>query len=184
MAENKKKTIKLTSKQKNFCDEYIICQNATEAAIKAGYSKKTAGTQGYENMQKPHIRAYIDERMKEHESELIATQEEVLKYLTAVMRGHTVAEEIVVEGIGDGFSEARTMEKAPSEKDRLLAADKLSKCYGLYNDKEKLELDRKRYELEKERLELERQKQNMGGGDTSQHGVILLAPVLEDEDDE
>lgn len=179
MAENKKKTIKLTSKQKNFCDEYIICQNATEAAIKAGYSKKTAGTQGYENMQKPHIRAYIDERMKEHESELIATQQEVLEYLTAVMRGETEAEEIVVEGF-----EARTMMKAPSEKDRLLAADKLSKCYGLYNDKDKLELDRKRYELEKERLELERQKQNMGGGDTSQHGVILLAPVLEDEDDE
>lgn len=179
MAENKKKTIKLTSKQKNFCDEYIICQNATEAAIKAGYSKKTAGTQGYENMQKPHIRAYIDERMKEHESELIATQAEVLKYLTAVMRGETEAEEIVVEGF-----EARRMMKAPSEKDRLLAADKLSKCYGLYNDKDKLELDRKRYELEKERLELERQKQNMGGGDTSQHGVILLAPVLEDEDDE
>lgn len=158
MAENKKKTIKLTSKQKNFCDEYIICQNATEAAIKAGYSKKTAGTQGYENMQKPHIRAYIDERMKEHESELIATQAEVLKYLTAVMRGQTVAEEIVVEGIGDGFSEARTMEKAPSEKDRLLAADKLSKCFGLYTDKEKLELDKQRYELEKERLELEKTK--------------------------
>ena len=91
MAENKKKTIKLTSKQKNFCDEYIICQNATEAAIKAGYSKKTAGTQGYENMQKPHIRACIDEKMKEHQSKMVATQQEVLEYLTAVMRGETEA---------------------------------------------------------------------------------------------
>lgn len=184
MAENNNKTIKLTSKQKNFCDEYIICQNATEAAIRAGYSKKTAGTQGYENMQKPHIRAYIDERMKEHESELIATQKEVLQYLTAVMRGNTVAVEVVVEGIGDGFSEARTIEKAPSEKDRLLAADKLSKCYGLYNDKDKLELDRKRYELDKERLELERQKQSIGGGDTGVTGVVMLAPILEEDDEE
>ena len=184
MAENNTKTIKLTSKQKNFCDEYIICQNATEAAIRAGYSKKTAGTQGYENMQKPHIRAYIEERMKEHESELVATQKEVLQYLTAVMRGQTVAVEVVVEGIGDGYSEARTIEKAPSERDRLLAADKLSKCYGLYNDKDKLELDRKRYELEKERLELEKQRQNLGGTDESQSGVVLLASILEEDDDE
>lgn len=179
MAENKKKTIKLTSKQMKFCDEFIICQNATEAAINAGYSKRTAGTQGYENMQKPHIRAYIDERMKEHQSETVATQKEVLEYLTAVMRGETEAEEIVVEGF-----EARRMKKAPSEKDRLLAADKLSKCYGLYNDKDKLELDRKRYELEKERLELERQKQSIGGGDTGVTGVVMLAPILEEDDEE
>lgn len=158
MAENKTKTIKLTSKQKTFCDEYIICQNATEAAIKAGYSKKTAGTQGYENMQKPHIRAYIDERMKQHESKLIATQEEVLKYLTAVVRGQTQGQEIVVEGCGDGYSEARTMDKAPSEKDRILAADKLLRCYGAYSDREKLNMDRERLELEKERLQLEKDK--------------------------
>lgn len=184
MAENNKKTIKLTSKQKNFCDEYIICQNATEAAIRAGYSQKTAGTQGYENLQKPHIRAYIDERMKEHESELIATQTEVLQYLTSVVRGQTTGQEIVVEGVGDGCSEARTMDKAPSEKDRILAADKLLRCYGMYTDKEKLALDRQKYELEKERLELEKQRQNIGTADESQSGVVLLASILEEDDDE
>ena len=175
---------KMTPKQKLFADNYIILQDATKAAIKAGYSEKSARSIGCENLTKPHIRAYIDERMEEHESKLIATQAEVLKHLTAVLRGESVSEEIVVEGCGDGYSEARAMDKRPSEKDRLLAADKLLKCYGAYTDREKLELDKRRYELEKERLELEKQKQSIGGGDESQHGVILLAPILEDEDDE
>lgn len=145
--------LKLTPKQKLFADYYIILQDATKAATEAGYSKKTARNIGCENLTKPHIRAYIDERMEEHQSELIATQKEVLEYMSSVMRGETLSEEIVVEGF-----EAKRMKKAPSEKDRLLAADKLLKCYGAYTDKEKMRLDRERFELEKERLELEKAK--------------------------
>ena len=171
--------IKLTPKQKLFADYYIILQDATKAAKEAGYSQKTARNIGCENLTKPHIRAYIDERMKGHESELIATQKEVLEYISSVMRGETLSEEIVVEGF-----EAKRMQKAPSEKDRLLAADKLLKCYGAYTDKEKLRLDRERLELEKERLELERQKQSNGGGDSGITGVVMLAPILEDDDEE
>ena len=150
--------LKMTPKQKLFADNYIVLQDATKAAREAGYSKKTASVIGYENLQKPHIRAYIDKRMAEHESELIATQEEVLKYLTAVMRGETMAEEIVVEGVGEGMSTARRVEKAPSEKDRLMAADKLSRCYGLFTDREKLKMDKERLQLEKERLEMDKAK--------------------------
>lgn len=176
--------IKMTAKQKRFADEYLTCMDATKSAIKAGYSKRSARAIGSENLTKPAIRAYIDERMKQHESKLVATQEEVLRYLTSVMRGETKAEEIVVEGVGDGCSEARIMNKAPSEKDRLLAADKLSKCYGLYTDREKMKLDRERFDLEKERLELEKQKQSLTDGDDSQSGVVMLAPVIEDDDEE
>ena len=79
--------------------------------------------------------------MAEKESELIANQDEVLKYLTAVMRGQTQAEVVVVENIGDYMSEARTMKKAPDEKERLKAAELLGKRYGLYTDRVEQEVD-------------------------------------------
>ena len=57
--------MKLTIKQQRFADEYIISGNATEAAIKAGYSKKTANRIATENLSKLVIKSYIDERLKE-----------------------------------------------------------------------------------------------------------------------
>lgn len=125
---------KMTAKQMRFCDEYLIDLNATQAAIRAGYSEKNARNIASENLAKPNIKAYIDQRMAEKESELIADQDEVLKYLTAVMRGKSQAEVVVVEGTGEGCSEARTMQKAPDEKERLKAAELLGKRYGLYKD--------------------------------------------------
>ena len=126
---------KLTAKQKRFCDEYLIDLNATQAAIRSGYSEKTANRIGTENLSKPVIKEYIDARMAEKESELIASQDEVLKYLTSVLRGKNKSTEIVVEGIGEGCSKARTIKKEPSEKDRLKAAELLGKRYGLYTEK-------------------------------------------------
>jgi phage terminase small subunit len=118
---------KMTAKQKRFCDEYLIDLNATQAAIRAGYSEKTAGVMGAENLTKPNIKEYISNRMAEKESELIADQDEVLRYLTAVLRGKTQSEVVVVENIGDFMSQARTMQKAPDEKERLKAAELLGK---------------------------------------------------------
>lgn len=125
----------LTAKQKRFCDEYLVDLNATQAAIRAGYSKKTAYSIGVENLKKPEIKKYIEQRMAEKEKELIADQDEVLKYLTSVLRGESRSTEIVIEGIGEGMSEARTIKKEPSEKDKLKAAELLGKRYGLYTDK-------------------------------------------------
>lgn len=132
---------KLTAKQQRFCDEYLIDLNATQAAIRAGYSRKTAAAIGTENLIKPNIKNYIEERMAEKESQLIAGQDEVLKYLTSVLRGESQSTEIVVEGVGDGCSEARTIQKEPSEKDRLKAAELLGKRYGIFTDKVELEGD-------------------------------------------
>ena len=114
--------MKLTAKQKLFCDEYIISLNATQAAIKAGYSKKTARKIAAENLTKPVIQSYISERMKQKESSLIATQDEVLQYLTSVLRGESQTTDTVLVGIGDGCQEVQEVEKKPSEKDRLKAA--------------------------------------------------------------
>ena len=125
----------MTAKQQRFCDEYLIDLNATQAAIRAGYSKKTANRIATENLSKPVIKAYIEARMAEKQSELIADQDEVLKYLTSVMRGESQSEVVVVENIGDYMSEARAMQKAPDEKERLKAAELLGKRYGLYTEK-------------------------------------------------
>lgn len=132
---------KLTAKQQRFCDEYLIDLNATQAAIRAGYSKKTAGRIGTENVQKPVIKDYIAKRMAEKESQLIADQDEVLRYLTSVLRGETRSSVVVVENIGDFSSKAREMEKAPDEKERLKAAELLGKRYGLYTDRVEQEVD-------------------------------------------
>lgn len=77
----------LTPKQKAFADEYLKCGNATEAAINAGYSKRTAKEMGYENLTKPHVSAYIAERQKQIEDSRIADVSEVMQFFTRVMRG-------------------------------------------------------------------------------------------------
>lgn len=132
---------KLTAKQQRFCDEYLIDLNATQAAIRAGYSKKTANRIGTENLSKPVINEYIENRMAEKEAALIANQDEVLKYLTSVLRGQSKSTEIVIEGLGDGSTKARKMEKEPSEKDKLKAAELLGKRYGLYTEKVEEKVD-------------------------------------------
>lgn len=126
---------KMTERQKRFCDEYLIDLNAEQAAIRAGYSKKYARGNAHKLVANGCMREYIKSRMDEKKSDLIADQDEVLKYLTAVLRGKSKSEEIVVEGKGEGLSEARTIQKAPSEKDRLKAAELIGKRYGIYTDK-------------------------------------------------
>ncbi|OYO19940.1 terminase small subunit [Streptococcus pyogenes] len=125
------KLSKLTLKQKRFADEYIISANATAAAIKAGYSKKTARSIGQENLTKPDIKAYIDERLEKLESEKIATQEEVLQYLTSIMRGEQQEKTLI--SVGEFGQEIVDIDVGA--KDRLKAAELLGKRYRLFTDK-------------------------------------------------
>lgn len=130
---------KMTVKQRAFCDFYIESGNARESAIRAGYSKNTAKEVGCENLTKPNIKQYIDKRLKEIEDERIANASEVLKYLTSVMRGETTEEVVIVEGQGEGVSEAKKVVKEVSVKDRNRAAELLGKRYRLFTDKVEVE---------------------------------------------
>lgn len=125
----------LNEKQKKFIEEYVICLNATEAAKKAGYSKKTAYSIGQENLKKPEIKKAINEYLKKIQDEKIADAKEVMEHLTRVLRGEQMEETIVIEGQGNGISKARKIKKEISPKDRLKAAELLGKRYGLFNDK-------------------------------------------------
>jgi phage terminase small subunit len=125
----------VTPRQQKFCDEYLISGNATDAAIKAGYSPKTAYSMGNENLNKPELKAYIETELDKIHSAKIADAEEVMKYLTAVMRGeHT--EEIPLL-CGDGCQELT--QKEVGAKERLKAAELIGKRYGLFTDKVGLE---------------------------------------------
>lgn len=134
----------MTDKQRKFCDEYIIDCNATRA-YKAAYPKikndHSARTLASRLLTKVDIKTYIDEQLEKLSSEKIADAKEVMEYLTSVLRGESQSEVVVVEGQGDGYSEARTMDKAPDEKERLKAAELLGKRYGLFKDNVALEVE-------------------------------------------
>lgn len=117
--ENEKKEDydKLTEKQRRFIDYYIETANATESAKRAGYSQKTAKSIGNENMTK--LDFFIKERLQEKESQRIASQDEVLQYLTKVMRG----------GEKDQFGLDASLQ------DRTKCAELLGKRYGTFKEK-------------------------------------------------
>lgn len=147
----KVKIVALTDKQRLFCEEYLIDLNATQAAIRAGYSEKTARKIGSENLTKPDIRAYIDNRLAEKEDALIAKQDEVMKYLTSVMRREycehvvvTLSEEISDYVMGDDGKYRKKSVKTEKPEvveiparlaDANKAAELLGKRYGLFTDK-------------------------------------------------
>jgi len=116
--------MKLTEKQKRFADEYIKSGNATQAAIKAGYSKKTAKIVASQNLTKLNVKSYIDDRMKVIEDNRIMTAKEAVEFLTSVVRGDV--KETVVIGTPVGAEE---VEKEADVKTRISAVKELLKRY-------------------------------------------------------
>ena len=123
--------VKLTEKQKKIADYYIELGNATQAAIKAGYSSKYANTNASKLLQNTTIKSYIVERLSQFASERIVSAEEVLEFLSSVMRNEQKEE--VLKGVGMG-EQAKTHIEV-SAKDRVKAAELLGKRYALFTDK-------------------------------------------------
>lgn len=118
---------KLTPKQKRFADEYIISGNIYQSMVKAGYSENYAKSDGCKILDNPRVKAYIDDRMADFEREAIASQEEVLSYLTSVMRGEQT-EQVMVSG-------GEVIDVAVGAKDRIKAAELLGKRYGAWTER-------------------------------------------------
>ena len=123
----------MTKKEKMFVDAYgkDIKRNQTAAAIAAGYSEKTAPQAASRLMKKDEIKQAIDERLKELHEQNTAQANEVIEFLTAVMRGENV--DNIPIFVGDGFQ--KLTEGKPPAKDRLRAAEMLGKYYALFTDK-------------------------------------------------
>lgn len=120
----------MNARQKRFCDEYLIDCNATQAAIRAGYSPKTAKVTGAKMLTNANLKAYIDEQLERIHNEKTADAQEVLEYLTAVMRGqHT---EQALQLIGEGVQTITDIDV--SARERLKAAELIGKRYGMFKD--------------------------------------------------
>ena len=115
----------LTEKERIFADEYIKTTNATQSAIKAGYAENSASVTGSKMLRKPKVRQYIDAVMNERSKNTIATANEVLEYLTRVVRGEEK------DAFGLDVSVA----------DKTKAAELLGKRYMLFTDKVKLDAE-------------------------------------------
>ncbi len=125
----------LTEKQKRFCDEYLIDCNAKQAAIRAGYSPRTAYSIGNENLNKPELLNYIRNQLKSLHRDKIADAEEVLEYLTTVMRGDK--KELIP--VSNDSGEIENIEREIATRDKLKAAELLGKRYGVFKDSVKVE---------------------------------------------
>ena len=128
----------LTKKQRRFADEYLIDCNGTKAAIRAGYSRKTANEQAAKLMKNKKIKAYISEKLEELSSERIAKAQEVMEYLTSVMRGEYT--EPIMRLVGNGVQMLDIIDV--SAKDRIRAAELLGRRYGLFKENIKFEESR------------------------------------------
>lgn len=121
----------VTSKQRRFVQEYLIDLNATKAAIRAGYSPKTAQQMGSENLSKPVVQNAIADFMDNMTASNIADIQETMEYLTAVMRGEITEQALIF--VGNGIQQITN--KVPSAKDRIRAAELIGKRYGLFTDR-------------------------------------------------
>lgn len=122
----------INERQKRFADNYIIEPNAFKAAIDAGYSEKYAKAQSHRLLENVGIRQYMDERLQEMNSEKVADQEEVMEYLTKVLRGEETDQTVVFQGADYGSS---IEDIQVANKDRIRAAELLGKRYGMWTDK-------------------------------------------------
>lgn len=129
----------MTEKQKIFADEYIICLNATRAYKKAYPNVKkdeVARSNGSRLLTNANVKAYIDEQLEKLQSERVADQQEVMEYLTAVMRGKKTEPLLVLDGKG----KQKVVDAIPPVQARTKAAELLGKRYRLFTDKQEVEV--------------------------------------------
>lgn len=111
--------VALTEKQKRFVDEYLIDLNATQAAIRAGYSENTAEVIGYENLRKPQIAEKVQEAMQLRSRRVDLSQDMVAQELRKI-----------------GFAEAHDYTDADLKYgNKLKALELLGKHLGMFDGK-------------------------------------------------
>lgn len=191
--------MKLTPKQKKFADEYIKTGNATQSAIEAGYSKKTARSVGSENLTKPDISEYIAKRLEKIDKEKIAEQKEILEFMTRVMRRQETEQVtnvlkkptvLTVHGSGDDNTYEKVVneevvevsEVAGSVSDAVRAADLLSKLIKPSKEETSYEDDKAR-KMKADADMAEARVRLMNDDRVSSDAKIVIVDSWGDEDD-
>ncbi len=133
----------LNVKQEAFCLHYAKTGNATESYKKAGYSAKTENalySAANRLLKNVKVKARLAELAAELAEDKIASIAEIQRTLTSIMRGEVQEEQVVVEGCGDGVSEARIVKRQPQLKDRIKAGETLAKMQGGFDSKLQVEM--------------------------------------------
>lgn len=136
--------MKLTEKQRRFADEYIRTSNITQSYLSAYHNVKkesTARSAGSRLLTNVNVKSYIDERLEKLKKQSIAEQDEILQYLTSVMRGELKDEQLMVVGDGDFGSEVEKHETRAEIVARTKAAELLGKRYMMWTDKQQIEVE-------------------------------------------
>jgi phage terminase small subunit len=118
----------LNDRQKAFCHEYLIDLNATQAAIRAGYSEKTSGATGHENLKKPEIQVYLQKLMDKRSEKTEITAEYVLNNIKSIGERCMQAEAILTDGVPTG-------EYKFDASNALKAQELMGKHLVLFSDK-------------------------------------------------
>lgn len=125
----------MNPKQQKFADAYIELGSAEQAAIRAGYSKSYARGNAHKLVAHVSVKAFIAERMEKLQSEKVANQQEIMEFLTAIVRGEQ--QEEILRGVGEGAQTIDDMDV--SAKDRIKAAELLGKRYAMWTDKQQID---------------------------------------------
>lgn len=120
----------MTARQKRFCEEFVKSGNAKQSAIKAGYSAKTAEVQGARLLSNAKVKKNIEQLQSEIKNENIMDAKRMQEILTSIILQKSEEDVIVVEGCGDGVSEAVTKKKTASQADRIKAIQLLARMQG------------------------------------------------------
>ena len=122
----------MNERQRKFVDEYILTGNASESARRAGYSAKTAGSIGERLLKNVEVRAALDERIKAASTEKTLTQNQLLEFLSAVVKGEVCDQQLMTRLIGKGCSVIENVEIRASVQNRIRAAELILKIQGAF----------------------------------------------------
>lgn len=131
----------MNNRQQLFCEEYLKDLNATKAAIRAGYSEKTAYSQGQRLLKNVEIKNRLQEIREKIQDENIATIKDIEEFLSLSLNGEMEEEVISVVAEIEGSSKVVKTKKQISLRDRIKAAELLGKRYGLWTEKQEVDIN-------------------------------------------
>lgn len=131
----------MNARQTRFVTEYLIDFNATQAAIRAGYSEKTAYSIGQRLLKNVEIKNAINKVREEIQNENILTVKDIEEFLSLSIKGEIEEEVLLTVGTGNGASKIVKEMKQISARDRIKAAELLGKRYGSWTERQDISLD-------------------------------------------
>lgn len=155
--------IGLNQRQKLFASEYIKLGNATQAAINAGYSEKTAGRIAGQNLKKLEIKSYIDAEVEKMHSENIMDAKEALSILSDIARGKRDEEVLMMNPV---TGEVERVTKKADNNTVIKAITEILKRYPTAKQAEKLQ------------LEIEKLKSQIGGDEGQDEKIAGFLDII------